>query len=1235
MAHGAPACRPAARRFMDGETLAAEELSVPPFLPALALLCLLSPASAFAAVLAPDVVPLAVAGPAGARPTALAAADLDADGVPDLIVAYADGNETALVAYPGDVEAIYPSPGLPRALMATPFGAPRVLATVDGRVEELIALDADADGIEDVVASRAIGGAAMLVAIGDGTVVEADALEAGTVATLRARAAARARSQLTAGAPAALDVVPDAFFMAAPDGVRLGYRPSEDAKRALQHPAKPIVLTPPADATAVVRMRLNADAVADLVVLRPGLPAPEALISRAAATFTVTTTKDETGSCDASCSLREAIVAANATPDLDTIAFAIPTSDPGFQPGTGTWLIAPTSDELPVITNPVTIDGRTQPGFVDRPVIELSGENLSEDRVGLIVSGGTSVVRGLIVSAWPAFRENGDSFCGCGIDLSSSNSIVEGNYVGTDATGTQSKPNGQNGISVTFGSNNLIGGTTAQARNLVSGNREGFFFNVAMGTFISSSATNNSFSGNWVGLDATGFNALPNSFAVLLNSANNTIGGTVPGSGNVIAGNAADNVSVFEAPGGVSADGNEVLRNLIGTTVAGTGSFNEGFFYGVSVTDADNTVIGSPGNGNLIAGNDYGILVKIETHRSTSGHVIQGNTIGLDALGRPLGNGAPGVKLDNVFNATIGGTANGEPNTIASNSSAGVVVNFLPTCAACTTGTLRSNQNRISANRIHANTGRGIDLGSAAFGDGVTANDGNDADSGANDLLNWPVLTSATSTMSTSTVNGQALTQGPQSGSPYRLQFFASPSCDTVGGNGEGQAFLGEADRNADGNPFSVNLDVPIPSGFVVTATATDALGNTSEFSNCVTGAGGPAPVASATATPVPTTTVPKTPGPGATPTVAPTNVVGAENCDNCRDDDGDTIVDRADPDCARPYADGGGARVATIARAKALVKCQTATVKQGASLVDKMQKLMRGCLQKTLACVQAKNADPACLAKTKCDALVATFNALEDKFEAKIEKACGPPVLETDLVNQAGLGYGREATTCQASPIFVFGADDPNGVARCIEGRHRCQAAQLVSQEFPRARALLTLGGANPSLVSSCLLNPGVAGSGAVDPAQAKAFLKCAGGIQKAASKYLKSRLGGFQKCLASVTKCVQSKNGDAACLGGARAKCLATADKVGDAPKGAGGKFRGAVAKACVGVDAEILDANGLGQSSLAAYCAAVGVPALATPADVAECLARHHSCRIGQLLDAEAPRARELLLLGGIAP
>ena len=69
--------------------------------------------------------------------------------MPDLIVAYANGDATTIVAYPGDIESIYPSPGSARALMATPFLAPRVVATVDGRVDALTAVDADADGLED------------------------------------------------------------------------------------------------------------------------------------------------------------------------------------------------------------------------------------------------------------------------------------------------------------------------------------------------------------------------------------------------------------------------------------------------------------------------------------------------------------------------------------------------------------------------------------------------------------------------------------------------------------------------------------------------------------------------------------------------------------------------------------------------------------------------------------------------------------------------------------------------------------------------------------------------------------------------------------------------------------------------------------------------------------------------------------------------------------------------------
>jgi hypothetical protein len=160
-------------------------------------------------------------------------------------------------------------------------------------------------------------------------------------------------------------------------------------------------------------------------------------------------------------------------------------------------------------------------------------------------------------------------------------------------------------------------------------------------------------------------------------------------------------------------------------------------------------------------------------------------------------------------------------------------------------------------------------------------------------------------------------------------------------------------------------------------------------------------------------------------------------------------------------------------------------------------------------------------------------------------------------------------------------------------------------------------------------------AGQGLADPAAAKLLVKCAKGIQKTGAKFVKARLGGLSKCLAGVTKCIQEKQNDAACLTAAGAKCRATADKIGDGPKGAGTKARAAIAKACTGADAGLLDATGIGDATLAAYCAAVGVPALTSANEVADCLIRHHSCRVNQLMDAANPRAREFLDIVGVAP
>ena len=1181
---------------------------LPLFLVALAVLLPAFPLAA--APLESDVLRLAAVGPAVAMPTALAAADLDADGVPDLVVAYTAADETTLVVYPGDIEAVYPTGGVSRALRPTAFLAPHVFTTVPGQVAALTVVDADADGQKDLVATRTLDDALLLVGDGDGGMAEDEILDAETFDVLRARAEASTRRQRDVRASALPADESGAVYAATAAGDVAIYRPSAEAQRARSQPATPVALTPPPDALAVLPMRLNRDAIADLVVLRPGVSTPEVILSRAAATLVVTTTKDENGACDASCSLREAIIAANADPAPDVIGFAIPESDPGFQAVTGSWLIQPKGESYPVITEPVTIDGRTQPGFTDQPMIELSGGMFSDARVGLHLAASNSVIRGLIVSDWPEVLDNNTSACGCGIILDGADHcIIEGNFVGTDATGMQVKPNGLAGIGIVRGANNLVGGTTVEARNVISGNRKGFQFGFGVGTFIRSSNVNNTIAGNYIGVDKTGLTALPNANGVLLNSPNNTVGGTDPGAGNVIAGNARDMVHVNEAS--ASAAGNEILGNYIGLTALGTGASNEGFGCGVRVIDADDAVIGSPGNGNLIAGTSCAISIGFSDVRSTSGHLIQANMIGVDALGQPLGNGTS-VTLDNVFNARIGGTGLGEGNVVAhSTFGAGIAVRLHTTCSGCTSGTFRSNQNRILSNLIFDNSRRGIDLGN----DGVTANDAGDGDDGANDLLNWPVLTGASSTGSDSTVDAEALTMGPASGQPYDLQFFANMACDSSG-NGEGQIFLGEASRSADGSPVSVNLPVPIPDGYFVTATATDSLGNTSEFSNCVQASGGPVPVPSATPSPVPFEAV----------------------CDDCRDNDGDMLVDRDDPDCP-PRSDGSGYGVPGKKRAKAVSKCQKTVAKTGQAYAMKLQKLLQKCLKQALVCVEQKAGDPGCLLKaTKtCQKVLDTGDKLEAKTRAKITKACDEPrVLAADLVNAAGLGYLAERPLCQGSPAFVSSLDDAGDLGRCLTVLHECQAGQLVSQENPRARELLQLTDVNV-FSFRCLLNPGASGGGqgVADAAQAKLLVKCATGIQKAAGKFGKARLGGLQKCLASVGKCLQEKPGDAKCLAGARKKCVKIAGKIGDAPKGAATKARAKIIKACSGADVELLAAVGLGQAETSDYCTAAGVPALTTASDVAECLIHHHTCRIDQLLDTGTPRARELLDIAGIDP
>jgi len=410
---------------------------------------------------------------------------------------------------------------------------------------------------------------------------------------------------------------------------------------------------------------------------------------------------------------------------------------------------------------------------------------------------------------------------GHGVDLmhnSAPGNLVQGNFIGTTVTAAAALGNSQSGVFIVDdASGNVIGGTTPAARNVISGNN-------GSGVFMAGGGTGNLVQGNFIGTDVTGTVTDPdgtvdddelgnNSDGVRLEASGNTIGGTAAGAGNVISGNGTG-VFMVGNPFGGPTD-NLVQGNLIGTNVSGTGALGNSF--GVYLLYAPGNTIGgtTPAARNVISGNTTeGVHIE-GTPAAGAGNLVQGNFIGTDITGAALGNLNDGVLIASANDNTIGGTASGSGNTIAFNAGDGVAV-------------WSGTGNAILSNSIFDNGGLGIELLQLVFG--VTPNDAGDGDAGANNLQNFPVLTSATtgSTIIQGSLNSTANTQ-------IRLEFFSSTACDPSG-NGEGASFIGSATVLTDGSgDANINDTFPatVTAGHFVTATATDPSGNTSEFSQC------------------------------------------------------------------------------------------------------------------------------------------------------------------------------------------------------------------------------------------------------------------------------------------------------------------------------------------------------------------------------------------------------------------
>ncbi|MEQ8674242.1 MAG: PKD domain-containing protein [Aggregatilineales bacterium] len=558
-----------------------------------------------------------------------------------------------------------------------------------------------------------------------------------------------------------------------------------------------------------------------------------------AAVFEVNSLADTNdGTCDiADCTLREAIIAANGAVGDDNITFAIGLAGPinltgnlpAFAPGTGSITLQSNGNIVlngaGVATVGLTINSPNNSIF-GLQITGVNGNgilinNVADNTIGANVAG----QRNLIYA-------NVDS--GIVIDgINATGNTISNNIIGTDAAGNPGLGNNA-GITVQNGANNNLIGVVGGG-NIVSGNN-------TSGIIVNGSNTN-SISGNIVGISPIGIGALGNAAnGLLINGAsnNNFV------NSNAIGGNGANGIQIS---GG--ANNNNIFGNSIGLDQ--TGNFSAAFpvgnaTHGILLLGAVSNVIVS----NLISANGVNGIQVANGGTTSSDNIINANAIGIDAGGNAAGNIGNGVQIAGALTTviatnTISNNVNGVVvdgsivktdvlgNTISQNTVNGVTI-------------INSTGVEISANSIVNNGALGIDLGN----NGVTPNDNgtDDADVGANTLLNFPVLVSAITDGTTqTTVTGSLDTQANAS---FRIEFYRNAACDTFSPNfGEGEQYLGSTNVVTGANGianFSANVAAAGGSDFV-TALVVDTNGNTSEFSLCILVAP-PPPVAAFIANP-------------------------------------------------------------------------------------------------------------------------------------------------------------------------------------------------------------------------------------------------------------------------------------------------------------------------------------------------------------------------------------------------
>ncbi len=502
-------------------------------------------------------------------------------------------------------------------------------------------------------------------------------------------------------------------------------------------------------------------------------------------------------------SLRWALTQANTNLGPDMITFAV----------AGTIELSTSFNSLTVLpvlsdtTGGTTIDGTTAPGFVagGPPVVAVSRGSAASSW-GLEINSSDNVVRSLqIVSFGIGIYARGEN---------ASRNMVTGCYIGTDGTVAM----GNGGGVIVEGSDNVVGTDgngieDAIEGNLISGNGDG----------IQLRGTGNVAAGNLIGTDPMGTTAIGNHFGVYVIGNGARVGTNGDGVSdalerNIISGN---DLGIHWTGGSLS--GVVVAGNYVGTDVTGTLPLGNRWG-GMVVQGTSDARIGTNGDGisddlerNIISANGqtqgysgYGIELR------GSGAIVIGNYIGTDAAGTGvMGNSGSGISITGSGNI-IGGADALAGNVITFSSGSGIQVAY------------GGVGNQIRGNSIHSNGMIGIDLHVGSQGE-VSLNDPGDTDTGPNNLQNFPVIT-------TVIFNGTGTTISGVINSTANTNFTIDLYGNTIGdpsGFGEGQMYLGTTMCLTDsgGNGTWTLVAAGNVTGLVLSSTATDPTGNTSEFS--------------------------------------------------------------------------------------------------------------------------------------------------------------------------------------------------------------------------------------------------------------------------------------------------------------------------------------------------------------------------------------------------------------------